>query len=246
MLSPISAILLIIKPNILTLAKQSLPGAVDLSIELYLLLLKHLLQDLRGLRLAVGVIEVGLVDSLEEEMYLFWGFGAVGVEDAEDEAFDDVSQVALHRGAFFQQRTLHVIIDIVLNGVLIGSDRLVVDNFSVLERVQSADTGSVFGHPGLLQHSLMHPKRHLLLQNIMGYLQLIAQFLRTDAVPIVLDLLLIKGIDHDGLDRQALEVKIAILEGKREVDVAEVVVVEDLTHGLDLREDFGVFVEDGL
>lgn len=179
-------------------------------------------------------------------MYLFWGFGAVGVEDAEYEAFDYVSQVALHRGAFFQQRALDIVIDIVLDGVLVGSDRLIVDNFSVLERVQSADTGSIFGHPGLLQHSLMDPKRHLLLQHIMWYLQLIAQLLRTNAVSIILDLLLIKSIDHDGLDRQTLEVKIAILEGKGKVDVAEVEVVEDLTHGLDLREDFGVFVEDGL
>lgn len=80
-------------------------------------------------------------------MYFFWGFGAVGVEDAEDEAFDDVSQVALHRGALFQQRTLHIVIDVVLDGVLIGTDGLVVDHFSVLERVQPADTGSVFGHP---------------------------------------------------------------------------------------------------
>lgn len=92
----------------------------------------------------------------------------------------------------------------------------------------------------------MHPKRHLLLQHIVGYLQLIAQFLRTDAIPIVFDLLLIESVDHDGLDRQTLEVKVAVLEGKSEVDVAEVVVVEDLTHGLDLREYFGVFVEDGL
>lgn len=92
----------------------------------------------------------------------------------------------------------------------------------------------------------MHPKRHLLLQHIVGYLQLIAQLLRTNAVPIVLDLLLIESIDHDGLDRQALEVEVTVLEGKSKVDVAEVVVVEDLTHGLDLREDFGVFVEDGL
>lgn len=107
-------------------------------------------------------------------MYFFWGFWAVGVEDAEDEAFDDVSQVAFHRGAFFQQRTLHIVVDVVLDGVLIGSDGFVVDHFSVLERVQPADTGCVFCHSGLLQHSLMHPKRHLLLQHIMGYLQLIA------------------------------------------------------------------------
>ena len=133
-------------------------------------------------------------------MYFFWGFGAVGVEDAENEALDDVSEVAFHRGAFLEQRALHVVVDIVLDGVLVGGDGFVVDHFSVLEGVESAYAGCVFGHPGLLEHSLMHPKRHLLLEHIMRYLQLAAQLLRTDAVATVPDLVLIEGVDHDGLD----------------------------------------------
>lgn len=63
---------------------------------------------------------------------------------------------------------------------------------------------------------------------------------------MILDLLLIERVDHDGLDGQTLEIKIAILERKSKVDVAKVVVEEDLAHCFDLREDFGVFVEDGL
>jgi hypothetical protein len=75
---------------------QSLAGGVDLSVELHLLLLQHLLQDLGGLRLSVGVVEVSLVDCLQEEVDLLWGLGAVGVKDAEDESFDDVAQMTLH------------------------------------------------------------------------------------------------------------------------------------------------------
>lgn len=82
--------------------------------------MEHLLQDFCGLRLAVGIVEVGLVDCLEEKMDFLWGFGAVGVENAENEAFDDVTKMALHRGAFLKEGAFHIIVDVVLYCVLVG------------------------------------------------------------------------------------------------------------------------------
>jgi hypothetical protein len=59
-------------------------GGVDLSIEVYFLLLEHLLEDLCGLGLAVAIVEVGLVYGLEQQVDLFEGLGAICVEDAQD------------------------------------------------------------------------------------------------------------------------------------------------------------------
>jgi hypothetical protein len=79
----------------------SLSGGIDLAIELDLLLLEHLLQDLGSLRLAVSIVQVSFIDSLQKQMDLLWGFRPICIKDALYESLDYVSQMTLHRRAFF-------------------------------------------------------------------------------------------------------------------------------------------------
>ena len=111
---------------------HSLPRGVDLSVELHLLLLKHFLQYLGCLRFAIGIVEVCLVDCLQQEMDLLWGFRSICVEDTQNQALDYVSEVALHGGAFLEEGALHIVVDFVLNCILVNSDRFVVNCLPIL------------------------------------------------------------------------------------------------------------------
>lgn len=124
---------------------------------------------------AVGVVQIGFIDCLEEQVDFLWGFGAIGIEDAQDKALNDVFEVALHRGAFFEEGAFNIVVHLVFYDVFIDRNWLVVDRFSILKGVKPADAGCIPGLPGFLEDALMHPEGHLLLEHIMRDLQFVAQ-----------------------------------------------------------------------
>lgn len=176
-------------------------------------------------------------------MDLLRGFWTVCVENTQNQTFNDVFEVALHCSALFQQRAFHVIVHIILYTILIDCDRFVVYNFSIINGVKPPQTCSIFSQPSLLNNSFMNPKRHLLLQQVMNYFELVTQLLRTNPIFTVLHLLFIKIVDKDRLNRQTFEVKASIIESKSQIYMSQVVMEEYFTKCFDLGEYFSVLGE---
>jgi hypothetical protein len=78
------------------------------------------------------------------------------------------------------------------------------------------------------------------------HFQLVAQLFRTNAILGISELSLVEIADEDGLQGQALEIERSVIEGEREVDMAQVIVEEDPPHCLYLRECLGILSEDCL
>jgi len=97
-----------------------------------------------------------------------------------------------------------------------------VDHLPILERVHASETGHIAHGSDFLNHSLVHPKRHLLLHHVSRYLQFAAQLLRTHSC--LAHTRLVEVVDEHCLYGGALEVELAVGELKSEVDVAQVVV----------------------
>ena len=69
---------------------------VHFPVEYYLLFCHHLLQYLHSLNLSVCVVQVSLVYCLQQKMNFLAWFGAICVQNAQNKALDNVSEVALH------------------------------------------------------------------------------------------------------------------------------------------------------
>lgn len=179
----------------------SLTGRIDLTVELYFLFLQHLLEDFSRLCLAVRVVKVSLVDCFEEQMYFFRGFGSISIENAENESFNDVPEVTFHGSTFFEECAFHVIVHIVFYALFILLNWLIIHYFSIFEGVQTTNAGSISSKATFLQHSFVHPERHLLFKHIVRNLQLITQLLRANTVFCIFELALIKVSNQNGLER---------------------------------------------
>jgi len=145
-------------------------------------------------------------------MYLLWWFRSISIQYTQYQSLNNMSKMWLNWTTLFWKDIVTLVLDLLFNMILVDCYRFVVNYLPVLEWVYTTKWWNLFSESGLFYHTVMDPIWHLLSDNILRYLQLLTQILRTDPISIILDLILIKISNKYSLYRRTLKIKTPILK----------------------------------